>query len=55
MRLVELTTVRDFGLSDVKFANAAEQRRKVSREFDIIIRSRKTKLNSNGSLEVSRE
>ena len=41
IRLVELTHVRDWGLIDVRFANAAEQRRKVSREFDIIIRSEK--------------
>ena len=50
MSLVELTTVRDCGLSDVRFANAAEHRRKVSREFDIIIRSEKTHCNV-GSLD----
>ena len=47
MSLVELTTVRDCGLSDVRFANAAEHRRKVSREFDIIIRSERRSLLRN--------
>ena len=37
----ELTQVRESELIDVRFANAAEQSRKVSREFDIIIRSEK--------------
>ena len=42
--LVELTHVRDWGLIEVRFANAAEHRRKVSREFDIIIRSERRSL-----------
>ena len=37
----ELTQVSERELIDVRFANAAEQRRKVSKEFDIIIRSEK--------------
>ena len=40
----ELTQDRESGLIDVRFANAAEQSRKVSREFDIIIRSEKRRL-----------
>ena len=39
IKLVELTQEREGGLIEVRFANAAEHRRKVSREFDIIIRS----------------
>lgn len=37
----ELTQASEGELIDVRFANAAEQRRKVSKEFDIIIRSEK--------------
>ena len=37
--LLELTQVREVGTIEVRFANAAEQRRKVSSESDIIIRS----------------
>ena len=40
----ELTQVRESELIDVRFANAAEQSRKVSKEFDIIIRSEKMSL-----------
>ena len=38
---VLLTRVKETELIDVRFANAAEHNRNVSREFDIIIRSEK--------------
>ena len=53
IKLVELTQAREGGLIEVRFANAAEHRRKVSREFDIIIRSETGNLLNHAKNNIS--
>mgnify|MGYP001278105017 CR=1 FL=1 len=54
-RLVELTQVREAGDIEVRLARAAEHRRKVSSEWDIMIRSETRDISYQGELVERRK